>query len=234
MPSHPLETQLENLANPESAEKSKRFHKTEKANKGEEIHYLGIRMKPLREVAKKNKTLPLNEVPELLSSRFHESRLLALLILVQKFTSADDAEKTKIYNVYLTHTAYLTSWDLVDVSAYFIVGPYLEDKSRAPLYKLASSKSLWERRIAMLSTLHFIRKNDFEDALKLAELLLPDEEDLIHKVVGWMLKEVGNRDRNLENTFLRKQYKEMHRTTLRYAIEKFSKEERKAYLDGTL
>lgn len=141
-------------------------------------------------------------------------------------------KKTKVYNVYLTHTAYLTSWDLVDVSAYFIVGPYLEDKSRAPLYELASSKSLWERRIAMLSTLHFIRKNDFEDALKLAELLLPDEEDLIHKVVGWMLKEVGNRDRNLENTFLRKHYKEMHRTTLRYAIEKFSKEERKAYPDG--
>lgn len=225
---HSLEAQLKALADPEKAGKAKRFHKL-----GEkETETLGIRMPKLRELAKQNSTLPLNEVPELLTSPFHESRLLALLILVQKYKCADENEKTAVYNFYLQHTAYLSSWDLVDCSAYFIVGPYLEHKSRAPLYTLAKSPSLWERRIAMLSTLHYIRKNDYDDSLQLAEILLQDPEDLIHKVVGWMLKEIGNRDKQVLEDFLQSHAQFMHRTTLRYALEKFPKPERQAYLKG--
>ena len=141
-------------------------------------------------------------------------------------------KKKRIYTLYLDHSAYLNSWDLVDCSAYFIVGPYLENKNRAPLYHLAESQSLWERRIAMLATLHFIRKHDFTDSLQLAELLLQDPEDLIHKVVGWMLKEVGNRDKKIADDFLRSHYRKMHRTTLRYALEKYPEHERQAYLKG--
>ncbi|MDF3129985.1 DNA alkylation repair protein [Kiritimatiellaeota bacterium B1221] len=223
-----LEAHLHTCADPAVAETAKRFYKHGK----KETRSLGIRMPKLRVLARQNPALPFTEVLTLLRSPCHESRLLALLILVQKMKRGDEQTQKQIYNFYLNHTAFINSWDLVDCSAYFIVGPYLENKSRAPLYELAKSPSLWERRIAMLSTLHFIRKNDFDDSLKLAEILLSDPEDLIHKVVGWMLKEIGNRDKPALADFLQSHIQAMHRTTLRYAIEKFPKAERQTYLHG--
>lgn len=228
MPLHPLETTLQQLADPLVAENSKRFYKSDEPPN----QHLGIRMPTLRELAKKNHRFPLEQIPDLLSSKFHESRLLALLILVQKFKSADDAERSQIYSMYLDHTAFLNSWDLIDCSVYFIVGPYLEKRDRTPLYRLAKSPSLWERRIAVVATLHFIRKGDFDDTLRLAEILLQDGEDLIHKAVGWMLKETGKRDRKREDTFLRNHYSLMPRTMLRVALEKHPQKERQACLKG--
>jgi len=134
--------------------------------------------------------------------------------------------------MYLNNTRYINNWDLVDSSAYSIVGVYLEDKDKQPIYELAGSDSLWERRIAIISTLHFIRKHRFDEALDLSEQLINDKEDLIHKAVGWMLREIGKRDLNAEEIFLKTHYRQMPRTMLRYAIEKFPKQKRKQYLKG--
>jgi 3-methyladenine DNA glycosylase AlkD len=153
---------------------------------------------------------------------------------VEKFSKNNDNDKKKIYDFYLKNTAYINNWDLVDLSAYKIVGPYLETRSRKPLYKLAKSKSLWERRISILSLFHMIKNNDFKDALEISELLLNNKEDLMHKAVGWMLREIGNRNRKTEEVFLKKHYKEMPRTMLRYAIEKFPEPLRKRYLLGKI
>ena len=141
-------------------------------------------------------------------------------------------KQDKIYHLYLRNTRYINNWDLVDSSADKIVGAYLENKDRACLYKLAKSASLWERRIAIISTFHFIRNNQFDDTLNISRQLLNDEEDLIHKAVGWMLRETGKRDKAVETEFLKRYYQVMPRTMLRYAIEKFSKEERQRYLSG--
>jgi 3-methyladenine DNA glycosylase AlkD len=170
----------------------------------------------------------------LLQSPIHEDRSLALLILVHAFTKDDAATKKKIYDAYLSHTDFINNWDLVDVSAPHIVGAYLKDKSRKPLYKLAKSNSLWERRISIIATQHFIRQNDFADTLQIAKLLLHDQHDLIHKAVGWMLREIGNRDLATEEAFLQVHYRMMPRTLLRYAIEKFPEAKRQAYLKGTI
>ena len=170
----------------------------------------------------------------LLTSAYHEDRLLALLILVQAFDSGDDQAKSAIYQMYLGHTRWINNWDLVDASAHKIVGPYLEERDREPLYVLAQSVSLWERRIAIIATLHYIRLGQFEDTLAIARLLLCDPEMLIHKAVGWMLREVGKREREVEESFLRSHYRTMPRTMLRYAIERFPEPTRKAYLAGTV
>ena len=191
---------------------------------------LGIPVPEQRKVAKKHIDLSLTELQELLRSKIHEYRLTGLLILVLKYEKADNLEKTEVFRFYLKNTENINNWDLVDLSAPKIMGDYLINKKTAILFELAKSNNLWERRIAILSTFKFIRNNDFKDALCISELLLHDEHDLIHKAVGWMLREIGKRDQEVEEKFLTKYYMEMPRTMLRYAIEKFGENKRKFYL----
>ncbi|MCK5853196.1 DNA alkylation repair protein [bacterium] len=225
---------LHSLADAEIAEHSQRFFKTAKGEYGFGDKFLGIRVPILRQTVKKFKTTPLSEAAKLLKSEYHEIRLFALLLLVFRFSKSKSDEQEKIYHMYLKNTRYINNWDLVDSSAHYIIGAYLENKDKSVLYNLLKSNSLWERRIAIISTFYFIKKNQFSDALHISEKLLCDREDLIHKAVGWMLREIGNRDLDLEITFLKIHYKKMPRTMLRYAIEKFSKEERQKYLKGKI
>jgi len=229
-----VKAHMQELSNPKIAEHSLRFFKTGPGEYGEGDVFLGIRVPVTRKVARKFRELSLDQILKLLKSKFHEERLLALFMLVALFKKGDDIEKKNIYNAYLGHTDSINNWDLVDGSAHQIVGGYLFERDRRPLYKLVKSKSLWERRISMIATYTFIKKNDFVDTLKLSEILLPDEEDLIHKAVGWMLREVGKLDLEVEEKFLRKHYKKMPRTMLRYAIEKFVEKRRQGYLQGTV
>jgi 3-methyladenine DNA glycosylase AlkD len=227
-----IENTLRDLADCAIATHCQRFFKTSKGEYGEGDQFLGIRVPVLREQAKKFEDMPLKEVQKLLESPFHEERLCALFILVRKFNQDNSDVQTRIYTLYLSNTQSINNWDLVDSSAYHIVGPYLEHRNRDPLYKLAQSSCLWERRIAIMSTLHFIRNNQFDDALAISLQLLSDPEDLIHKAVGWMLREIGNRDLAIEKAFLREHYPQMPRTMLRYAVEKFPEQERRDYLKG--
>ncbi|MEE8320958.1 MAG: DNA alkylation repair protein, partial [Gammaproteobacteria bacterium] len=171
---------------------------------------------------------------ELLGSQFHEERLLALLLFVDKFGNGDEKVKTSIYKLYMANTRLINNWDLVDSSASQIVGVYLADLDKDPFYQLAKSKMLWERRIAIIATFHYIKHDDFKVALKISETLLTDDEDLIHKAVGWMLREIGKRNVAVEERYLKRYYKIMPRTMLRYAIEKFPEHKRHAYLKGTV
>jgi len=221
---------LKSLADPAIAEHSARFFKTGKGEYGEGDKFLGIRVPVLRAQAKKFEATPLAQVRKLLTSPFHEARLCALLLLLRQYAKGQDDEKDHIYRLYLDNTDYINNWDLVDSSAYHIVGSHLEHRDRQVLYQLAASPSLWERRIAIIATLHFIRNGQFEDTLKLAEQLLNDREDLIHKAVGWMLREIGKRDEAIEEAFLQRHYRQMPRTMLRYAIEKFPEPKRQYYL----
>ncbi len=223
---------LRALGDPDIAEHSQRFFKTGKGEYGHGDKFLGIRVPVLRKQVKAWPNLPLDQVAQLLKSRFHEERLFALLALVRLFSRGDDAQKTSIYNLYLNHTRHVNNWDLVDSSAHLILGPYLQQRDRQLLYELSDSEDLWERRMSIMATLHFIKQGDFEDTLKIAARLLRDDEDLIHKAVGWMLREVGKRKLVVEKAFLSAHYRQMPRTMLRYAIEKFPERDRKAYLDG--
>jgi len=223
---------LHSLADPEIAEHSQRFFKTAKGEYGYGDKFLGIRVPVVRQAVKKFKTTPLNIAEKLLKSQYHEIRLFALLLLVLRFSKSDVDKQDEIYHLYLSNTRHVNNWDLVDSSAHYIVGAYLENKDRAVLYDLSKSNSLWERRIAIMSTFYFIKKNQFDDALRISAQLLGDHEDLIHKAVGWMLREIGKRDLAIEVAFLKAHYQKMPRTMLRYAIEKFSKEERQNYLSG--
>lgn len=225
---------LHSLANPEIAEHSQRFFKTAEGEYGFGDKFLGIRVPVIRQTVKKFKTAPLSVAEKLLTSEDHEARLFALLLLVFRFSKAGADEQDEIYQLYLSNTRYVNNWDLVDSSAHQIVGAYLENRDRSLLYDLSKSSSLWERRIAIISTYHFIKKNQFGDTLHISEQLLSDREDLIHKAVGWMLREVGKRDLAKEVVFLNAHYQKMPRTMLRYAIEKFSKEERQEYLSGKI
>ncbi len=225
---------LHSLANPEIAQHSNRFFKVAEGEYGFGDKFLGIRVPVLRQAVKKYKTTPVSVADRLLKSEYHEIRLFALLLLVFRFSKAGTAEQEEIYHLYLKNTQYVNNWDLVDSSAPHIVGAYLEDKDRVVLYELAKSASLWERRIAIMSTFYFIKRNQFDDALRISEQLLNDQEDLIHKASGWMLREVGNRDLAAEVAFLKTHYQKMPRTMLRYAIEKFDKETRQKYLKGTV
>jgi 3-methyladenine DNA glycosylase AlkD len=164
-----------------------------------------------------------------LQSKYHEHRLTALYILILNFKK----QKEEVIDIYLRNLERVNNWDLVDSSAPYLLGPYLEDKDRSILYELAKSDNLWKQRIAIITTLYFIKNNDFEDALKISEMLLNHKHDLIHKAVGWMLREIGKRDKKVEEEFLKKYYKNMPRTMLRYAIEKFPEEERQKILKGT-
>ena len=229
-----LKQTLESLGNPDIAEHSQRFFKTGPGEYGEGDLFRGIRVPVLRKTAKTFKQLALTDTIALLHSPYHEDRLTALLILVLKYQKGSEDEKQAIYDVYLENTTWINNWDLVDSSAHKIVGPHLYERDRAILYQLVQSELLWERRIAVMATYYFIHKDDFQDTLMLAELLLEDKEDLIHKVVGWMLRELGKRNYDLEDAFLEKHYQQMPRTMLRYAIEKFPEERRQAYLKGTI
>ena len=223
---------LKELARAEIAQQSQRFFKTGKGQYGEGDRFLGIRVPALRKLVREYQGMSLQEIQKLLNSPFHEARLFALLLLVHQFKKGASAKQEQIYRLYLDNTRNINNWDLVDSSAPYIVGPFLENRDRQILCKLAKSSDLWERRIAIMSCFYFIRQNDYSDTLILAEQLINDPHDLIHKATGWMLREVGNRDRQVEVDFLNRHYQDMPRTMLRYAIENFSPPERKAYLNG--
>jgi 3-methyladenine DNA glycosylase AlkD len=223
---------LRSLADPDRAEHSGRYFKTGQGEYGEGDLFLGIRVPDIRAQVKKCGEVSLENIQLLLMSSFHEERLFSLLLLVRKFAKGNEKEKAAIYNLYLDNTHRINNWDLVDSSASHIVGNYLESRDKQILYKLVKSTNIWERRIAIISTFQFIRNNQFDAALKVAKLLLRDNEDLIHKAVGWMLREIGKRDVAVEKAYLQAHYKKMPRTMLRYAIEKFPEHIRKKYLAG--
>lgn len=225
-----LKSDLAQLSNHEKAQQLSRFFKTGKGQYGEGDIFLGIPVPQQRKIAKRYLELPLQKLQLLLRSEIHEHRLTALLILVAKYTKADQIGKDQIYQFYLKNIAFVNNWDLVDLSAPKIIGDYLFDKDISLLITLAKSKNLWERRIAILSTFKFIQNNRFQEALRISELLVHDEHDLIHKAVGWMLREIGKRDQEIEEQFLRKYYQIMPRVMLRYALEKFEKDKRSFYL----
>ncbi|MFA7257464.1 MAG: DNA alkylation repair protein [Kiritimatiellales bacterium] len=224
--------QLKALGNKTAAEHAQRFFKTGPGQYGEGDHFLGIKVPVLRTLAKEHRDTLLDDAVELLQSPLHEVRLLALLIMILQ--SEQRKNETAIYRAYLANTHRINNWDLVDLTAAQIVGAHLFEKDRKPLYRLAKSKSLWERRIAIIATFYFIRRNQFDDTLAIADLLLNDKEDLMHKAVGWLLREVGKRDLKAEEKFLLPRYKQMPRTMLRYAIEKFPEPKRLAYLNGRM
>jgi len=211
-----------------------KFFKTGRGEYGEGDIFLGIRVPEVRRLAKQCQGLPVREGLHLLRSSFHEERLLALLILAGAYSRADESEKRTIYESYLRNTKSINNWDLVDISASSIVGAHLFKKSKRPLYGLTKSKSLWERRIAVMATFYFIRHNRFTETLKISRILLSDREDLIHKAVGWMLREVGKRSPKTEEDFLRRHYQRMPRTMLRYAIERFPEAKRRMFLEGKI
>jgi len=226
-----IRTKLKLAADADKAKILQRFFKTGKGEYGEGDLFLGIQIPTLRSLVKEFPDITIDESPELLQSVYHEERMLALLFLVRAFQKGDEKTKKKVFDLYLKNTSYINNWDLVDVTAPHIVGAWLWDKERKVLYKLAESKRLWERRIAIISTQHFIRKKDFGDTLSISKTLLNDKENLMHKAVGWMLREVGNRNVETEETFLIEHYKQMPRTMLRYAIEKFSEKRRHEFLE---
>lgn len=227
-----LRRDLRSQGDAKKARLLQRFFKTGPGEYAEGDVFIGVMVPALRALSKKYRHLALGETLQLLRSRIHEERLLSLLILILKYREAGLPEKEKIYKAYLRHAAYINNWDLVDVTAKHIIGGFLKDKDRAPLYTLARSGSLWERRIAVLATFHFIAENDLADALRIAEILVADPHDLMHKAVGWMLREVGKKDVGAEEAFLRRHYTTMPRTMLRYAIERFPERKRQAYLRG--
>jgi len=213
-----------------------RFFKTGKGEYGEGDEFLGLMTDETRSVAKKYFDLPLADISKLLASKLHEERVVAVMILAKRLNKADLSGKKEIYDFYFENISGINNWDLVDSSAPIIVGGdlYLSGETREVLYKLVKSNNLWKKRIAMMATFYFIKERDFSDALKIAEILVNDSHDLIHKAVGWMLREVGNRDIGTEEKFLEKYYKQMPRTMLRYAIEKFPEEKRQKCLKGKI
>lgn len=232
-----VQDELQKHVKPEKAKFFPRFFRTGKGEYGEGDRFIGVIVPDQRKIAKGFRELPLSEVKKLLHSPIHEHRLTSLFILVDQFQASkkDFDRKKEIYDFYIKNMEGVNNWDLVDSSAHRIIGAYLydTDEKRDILYKLARSKDLWEKRIAMIATAWFISKNDFDDAIKIADILVDDDHDLIHKAVGWMLREIGKRDQDVEETFLKKHYKTMPRTMLRYAIEKFDKKKKDFYMGRT-
>ncbi|MDR2173351.1 MAG: DNA alkylation repair protein [Burkholderiales bacterium] len=223
--------ELKALADPDQARILQRFFKTGKGEYGEGDVFLGIRMPALRALSKKYEIPPLIELRTLLDSRYHEARMLALLFLMRSYrASHDDTTRKEVVDFYLANTARINNWDLVDISCRDIVGVHLLDKSRKLLYRLAKSKNLWEQRIAIISTWTFIKHHEFDDTLALSEKLLTHPHDLMHKAVGWMLREVGKKNPAVLRAFLDQHRLQMPRTMLRYAIEHFPEKTRKIYL----
>lgn len=223
-------SELRSMANPEKARFLQRFFKTGPGQYAEGDVFLGLVVPLTRSIAKANRQTPLAELRLLLESEYHEARLCALLIVVEQFRKAGPAQRKALFDFYLAHTPRINNWDLVDVTCPHVVGAYLLDKPRDPLYRLAESTLLWEQRIAMVSTVAFIRNREYADALALAEHFLPHTHDLMHKAVGWMLREVGKKDRDVLTAFLEEHLREMPRTALRYAIEHYPEPQRKAFL----
>lgn len=226
--------ELEKYADPGKAEHSTRFFKTGKGEYGEGDTFLGITVPNQRKVAKRFKNMPLSEVEKLLKSDIHECRLTAAMLLVYRIEKADQEVIDEVADFYLKNIRYINNWDIVDSSCRFILAKHLENREKDLLYELAKSENLWERRIAIITCYYFIKKNDFTDALKLSKILIDDEEDLVQKAVGWMLREIGNQDLETEEKFLleNQRFKNMPRTMLRYAIEKFEEPKRQFYLNG--
>lgn len=244
-----IKKDLKKLSNPDKIPDFQRFFKTKKGEYGEGDIFIGVKMPDVRKVVRKYcKELDLQQVQELLNSKIHEERMTALLVLVEKYLFYNKlASKHKqelginkcelreeIVDLYLKNYQAINNWDLVDLSAPKILGDWFIDKDKSVLYEWAKSNNLWKKRIAMMACFGFIRQNEYEDALNIAEILLFDEHDLIHKAVGWMLREIGNRDLATEEKFLKRYYKKMPRTALRYAIEKFPEPKRKKYLNGKI
>ncbi|MFC1728352.1 DNA alkylation repair protein [Nanoarchaeota archaeon] len=225
-----IQKELRKYANKEKVKVYQGFFKTGKGEYGEGDVFIGVTVPNTRIVARKFKNINLSQAKALLKSKIHEERLCALLILVEKFKE----NEKEVVDFYLKHTKYVNNWDLVDLSADKILGTYLLNKNKKIIYKLVKSKYLWERRISILTTFTFIKNNQYKDSLKIAEILLNDKHDLIHKAIGWMLREIGKRNLAEEERFLKKHYKKMPRTMLRYAIERFPERKRKAYLLGNV
>lgn len=231
MDSQSITLELQKLSNTEKAAFFPNFFKTGPGQYGEGDKFIGVTVPAQRTVAKKYSNLELSEVAKLLNSQIHEHRLTALLILVIQYEkAATENKKKEIYEFYLNNLKGVNNWDLVDSSAYKIVGAYLSNKSKDLLYTFAQSTNLWQRRIAIVSTLYFIRNKQFDDTIKISELLLKDKEDLMHKAVGWMLREMGKQNQATLLQFLDLHYKQMPRTALRYAIERLSSEQKHKYM----
>ena len=229
-----LKRQLRELADPARAEGLKRFFKTGPGQYSAGDRFLGIVAADLRTLAKAYLDIPPDDVPNLLMSQIHEERMTALMIWTYQFDRADETVRGKIFSLYSGHAQWINNWDLVDNSAPYIAGRFLFDKEKDYLYTLAESVDLWERRIAMVATQYFIRQDHFEDTLAIARILLDDSQDLIHKAVGWMLREVGKRNQVLMEKFLLAHYDHLPRTTLRYAIEKLPENRRRDFLKGSV
>jgi len=229
-----LKKEIEKAGSPGQAEILQRFFKTGKGEYGEGDVFLGIKVPVQRSIAKKYYGLSLLKIKELLKSKIHEHRLVGLLILDGKYKKAGAEEKENIFNFYLQNIKSVNNWDLVDLSAPNIVGDFLFKRNKKILYRLVQSENLWEKRIAIISTFTFIKKGEFGDALAISELLLNDKHDLIHKAVGWMLREIGKRDQEVLEGYLMINYKNMPRTMLLYAVERFEEEKRKKYLCGKI
>jgi len=229
-----LRRRMNELADKNVAETMSWFFKTGKGEYGEGDKFIGLKVPVQRKIAGEFRELDYKDLSVLLSSKIHEERLIALLILVERYKKSSEAEKEFIYKFYLRQKKGINNWDLVDLSAPKIIGEHLLKRNKKILLRFAGSENIWERRIAILSTYAFIRKNEFETTLQIADILLEDKHDLIHKAVGWMLREIGKKDLVKEEKFLKLYYKRMPRTMLRYAIEKFPESKRKKYLKGTI
>lgn len=225
-----LRRELHKYANKEKAKVLAGFFKTGPGQYGEGDIFLGVKVPEIRKIAERYKSLHLDDVGKLLSSAVHEERLLALLLLVLRFNTADSAKQEEVFKFYLKNITNINNWDLVDLTAPHIVGAHLAGKNKKILYVLAKSTNMWERRIAIVSTFYFIRNNQFNATLRIARILLADKEDLLHKAAGWMLREVGKRNKNIESFFLKRYHNIMPRTMLRYAIERFPEAQRQLYL----
>lgn len=230
-PLYAIRKEFKKLANPKKAEHAMRFFKTKKGQYGAGDVFLGLTVPEVRAIAKKYSGMALSRTEYLLQMGKHEERLGALFILVDKFRKGETKEQMKIFDLYLKNTKYVNNWDLVDASAHYIVGAYLHGKPKTVLYKLARSKNLWEKRIAMVATWYEIQKGDATEAYKIADILLADSHDLIHKAIGWMLREAGKRvSRDELKIYLEGRVGKIPRTALRYAIEHFPEKERRLLL----
>lgn len=225
-----LKADLQKLQNPRYAKILARFFKTGQGEYGQGNKFLGIKTPLLRKTAKKYNALKLSDLQKLLNNKIHEYRSTALIILINKYAQAQENERKQIIDFYLKNTLNINNWDLVDLSAPKILGDWLLKCNRSILYKLAKSKNLWEKRIAILSTFAFIKNNQFADTLKIIKILLSDQHDLIHKACGWMLREIGKRNQKIEESFLQTHYRLMPKIMLRYALEKFDMEKQKKYI----
>lgn len=229
-----IRTTCRDLADTKRAADCQRYFKTGPGEYAEGDIFLGVSVPVIRSLARQFIDTPHDIVIELLHSKYHEERLLALIMWTLQFEKSSSDQQQRIYEAYLANTKWINNWDLVDLSAYKIVGLWLFDRDKTKLFELARSSDLWERRIAIISTMFFIRKNRFDETISIADILIDDPEDLIQKAVGWLLREIGKRDLNTLTTYLKPRYRSMPRTMLRYAIEKFDNPLRKKYLQGLI